>query len=46
MQKNTINVNEILGILRGAVMSERKQRRVVDLSNKISTNTIRKYPVP
>ena len=32
MQKNTINVNEILGILRGAVMSERKQRRVVDLS--------------
>ena len=32
MQKNTVNIDEILAILRGNVMSERKQRRVVDLS--------------
>ncbi len=32
MQKNTVNINEILGILRGSVLSERKQRRVVELS--------------
>jgi len=32
MQKNTVNIDEILTILRGSVMSERKQRRVVDLS--------------
>ena len=32
MQKNTVNINEILATLRGAVMSERKQRRVVSLS--------------
>ena len=32
MQKDSININEILTNLIGAVMSERKQRRVVDLS--------------
>ena len=32
MQKSTVNINEILATLRGAVMSERKQRRVVELS--------------
>ena len=32
MQKNTVNIDEILVSLRGNVMSERKQRRVVDLS--------------
>ena len=30
--EKTVNINEILGILRGSVLSERKQRRVVDLS--------------
>jgi DNA replication initiation complex subunit (GINS family) len=33
MQKNTVNINEILATLRGAVMSERRQRRVVELSS-------------
>ena len=32
MQKSTVNIDEILVSLRGNVMSERKQRRVVDLS--------------
>ena len=32
MQKDPININETLTNLIGAVMSERKQRRVVDLS--------------
>ena len=32
MEKNEMNINEILGIIRGAVMSERKQRRLVALS--------------
>ena len=32
MQKDSININEILTNLIGAVMSERKERRVVDLS--------------
>ena len=31
MQK-TVNINEILGIIRGCVISERKQRRIVALS--------------
>ena len=30
--EKTVNINEILGILRGSVLSERKQRRVVSLS--------------
>ena len=30
--EKTVNINEILGILRGSVLSERKQRRVVELS--------------
>ena len=33
MQKNTVNINEILATFRGAVMSERRQRRVVELSS-------------
>ena len=32
MQKNTVNINEILATLRGSVISERKQKRVVALS--------------
>ena len=32
MQKNTVNINEILATLRGSVISERKQKRVVVLS--------------
>ena len=32
MQKNTVNINEILAVIRGSVISERKQRRVVVLS--------------
>ena len=32
MQKSTVNIDEILVSLRGNVLSERKQRRVVDLN--------------
>ena len=32
MQTNTVNINEILAVIRGSVISERKQRRVVVLS--------------